>query len=355
MIMQEQISKSNILNYFGQALESLTDKEKTVIKKRIWLDSGKYTLNSIWESFNPPVTRERIRQIEHSGIKKLDRVIKATVLINIQNKAKEIVKMHGGLLSKEKLISWVIRELSLDSTINIWVLEIIIQSDHRLEKSKPRLWVDTYFMLPDLDKKSIEAVHKEAISILKNRKDVMDINNLYEIIKINLKANFSALRNVFIDSVLDLFEDIVKWEETLIGLSKWKILNPKTLKDKTLYVMKKEKVPMHFIDISNKITEYMWDKVKVNTIHNELIRNNEFILVGRGIYALKEWGFKNGTVIDVIIDIMKKVKSPLSTKEIINKVLKVRQVKESTIYMNLQNRKYIDRVWRNYYTLKENV
>jgi len=64
-------------------------------------------------------------------------------------------------------------------------------------------------------------------------------------------------------------------------LTRWKILNPKTLKDKTIYVMNKEKIPMHFIDIANKITEYLGDKVKVNTIHNELIRNNNFVLIGR--------------------------------------------------------------------------
>jgi hypothetical protein len=65
----------------------------------------------------------------------------------------------------------------------------------------------------------------------------------------------------------------------LIGLTKWKILNPKTLKDKAVYVMKKEKTPMHFVDVSNKITEYLVEKVKVNTIHNELIRNDEFVLI----------------------------------------------------------------------------
>jgi len=65
----------------------------------------------------------------------------------------------------------------------------------------------------------------------------------------------------------------------LIGLTRWKILNPKTLKDKAIYVMKKEKIPMHFIDISNKISEHLGESVKINTIHNELIRNEEFILI----------------------------------------------------------------------------
>ena len=46
---------------------------------------------------------------------------------------------------------------------------------------------------------------------------------------------------------------------------------------------------MHFVDISNKIIELLEDNVKINTIHNELIRNEDFVLIGRGIYALREW------------------------------------------------------------------
>jgi hypothetical protein len=104
----------------------------------------------------------------------------------------------------------------------------------------------------------------------------MDQMALYEQIEKNIDEKVSI---PFIDSVLDLFEDIVKGEESLIGLTKWKILNPKTLKDKAIYVMKKDKLPMHFIDISNKITQYLGETVKVNTIHNELIRNDEFVLI----------------------------------------------------------------------------
>ena len=83
----------------------------------------------------------------------------------------------------------------------------------------------------------------------------MEKASLYEMIKINLKN--TALKNTFIDAVLDVYEDIVSGEETLIGLEKWKILNPKTLKDKAVYILRKEKIPMHFISIANKITETM--------------------------------------------------------------------------------------------------
>ena len=180
----------------------------------------------------------------------------------------------------------------------------------------------------------------------------MSQEKLYEQIKENLKSDLWELSLPLIDSSLDVFEDIVKWEETLIGLSRWKILNPKTLKDKAIYVMKKERVPMHFVDISNKITELLWEKVKVNTIHNELIRNSEFVLIGRWIYALKEWWFIPWAVIDVITDILEKEGWPMTTEEISDKVLETRNVKKTTIYMNLQNKKIIERVWRNYYKLK---
>jgi len=243
--------------------------------------------------------------------------------------------------------------MSLSKDVNAYILEVIIQSDFDILKSKPRLGTQTYFFLPNITRKQIDTIHKDALKTLKKKKDVMEKSELYSQIMSNLKSELGNLDAPFIDSVLDIFDDLVKGEETLIGLTRWKILNPKTLKDKSIYVMKKEKVPMHFIDISNKISEYLGETVKINTIHNELIRNSEFILIGRGIYALKEWGFKPGTVLDVIVDVLKKEGDAMSTEDIIKKVLKVRDVKKTTIYMNLQNKKVIERVGRNFYKLKD--
>ena len=347
-----QINKKNITDIFKDILKSLSEKEKEVIEKRIWLNWEKQTLQNIWNSFSPNITRERVRQIEDSWVKKIGRIIKATILVEVQDYAKKILDEHGWILTKDKLVNAIIKGFELESDLNSSIIETIVQSDYDIVKSKPKLWTVSYFYLPKISKKNIEAIHKEALNILKKRKDVIERNSLYELIKMNLKE--LNLKNVFIDSVLDVFEDIIKWEETLIWLTKWKILNPKTLKDKAVYILKKEKIPMHFIAIANKITESMQENVKVNTVHNELIRNNEFVLVWRWIYALREWWiYKPGTVIDVIIDVMKKAWEPLKTEDIVAKVLKVRKVKESTIYMNLQNKNVISRVWRNYYQLKD--
>lgn len=348
----KEINNSSITGAFKEILQALSEKEKNVIERRIGLHWEKETLQNIWDSFSPNITRERVRQIEDSWIKKIGRVVKATTLVKIQEFAKEILEEHGWLLIKEKLINAIIKWFELEKNINASILETIVQSDYDIVKSKPKLGTKTYFYLPRISKKTIDAIYKEALAILKKRKDVMEKASLYEMIKINLKNN--NLKNTFIDAVLDVYEDIVSGEETLIGLEKWKILNPKTLKDKAIYILRKEKIPMHFVSIANKITESMWEKVKVNTVHNELIRNSEFVLVGRWIYALKDWWiYKPGTVLDVITDIMKKAWEPMSTEDIIAKVLKVRKVKNTTIYMNLQNKKIIQRVWRNYYQLKD--
>jgi len=346
------LNNKNITTSFSEILNSLSEKEKKVIEKRVGLFSEKETLQNIGNSFTPSITRERVRQIEESWIKKIGRIVKATLLKDIQITSKKYLELHWWVISKEKLTNLLIKDLHLDKNVNAWILEVIIQSDFDIKKSKQKLNCKIYFSLPNSNKQTIEAVHKEALKILKKKKDVIEKTVLYELIANNITTK-EKLSLAYIDSILDLFDDIVFWEENLIGLTKWKILNPKTLKDKAVYIMKKEKVPMHFVDISNKITDMLGESVKINTIHNELIRNKEFVLIGRWIYALKEWWFVPGTVLDVIVNILEKKWKPMSTEEITKEVLKTRNVKQTTIYMNLQNKDKIERVWRNYYQIKK--
>ncbi len=342
------LDDKKIMSSFSTMLESLSDKEKSVLENRVWMFWERLTLASIWRSFSPSITRERVRQIENSWINKLWRIVKNTDLALIQDRSRELMRLSWGLMTRSKLVNELIKDLNLPNSINSHVIEVVVQADFDVLKSKPRLWAETYFHFPEISKQVIESVHKEAVLILKKRKDVMQQISLYEQIKNNIGLKCSV---TLINSIMEVFDDIVTWEDNLIWLEAWKILNPKTLKDKAIYVMKKDKVPMHFVTVSNKITEYLWNTVKVNTIHNELIRNEEFVLIWRWLYALKEWGFKAGTVLDVIVEWLKKKGEAMSTEEIIKYVLKVRDVKKTTIYMNLQNRKMIKRVWRNYYDL----
>lgn len=346
------LNNENIIKSFWEILISLSDKERNVIERRVWLKWEKETLQNIWNSFSPAITRERVRQIEESWIKKIWRIIKASILTQIQDEGLKFIKLNWWLVSKESLMNYLIKELNLEKDINKSILETIIQSDFEILKSKQKLGCKIYFYLAKVPKINIEAIHKEALKILKKKKDVIEKKDLFSDVVENLK-DMKNISKELVNSTLDLFDDIIYWEDNLVWLTKWKILNPKTLKDKAIYILKKEWTPMHFVDISNKIMEHLEDDVKVNTIHNELIRNEEFVLIWRWIYALKEWWFKPGTVLDVIVWILEKKNDAMTTEEITKEVLKIREVKDSTIYMNLQNRKVIERVWRNYYQLKK--
>lgn len=275
--------------------------------------------------------------------------MRTSPLMKIQESGEKILQMHGGIMTRDRLISAIIADIGVEGSLNYNIIDVLLQADYNLQRSKPQLGTNTYFHFAEITKKMVEAVHKEALKVLKKKGDILETTALYEAVHVGLLAQFGAIPNIVIDSIMDIFLDIVKGEEKYIGLEKWKILNPATLKDKAIYVLKKHKEPLHFLDIASAITEKFGEPVKISTIHNELIRNGEFILIGRGIYVLKEWGYKDGTVLDVILEIFKKSNTPLSTEEITARVLKVRQVKITTIYMNLQNKKYIERVGRNLY------
>ena len=110
---------------------------------------------------------------------------------------------------------------------------------------------------------------------------------------------------------------------------------------------------MLFSDIAKEIADSNFKRknVTIQAIHNELIKDSRFILIGRGIYALSTWGYKKGTISDIIKSILEKSDKALSREEIVKQVLKVRKVKETTILLNLQNKKLFKKIDKNSYTL----
>jgi DNA-directed RNA polymerase delta subunit len=110
------------------------------------------------------------------------------------------------------------------------------------------------------------------------------------------------------------------------------------MRDYAFLVLRKHGSPIHFKEVAKTIEKLFGKKANVATTHNELIKDKRFVLVGRGLYALSEWGYMPGVVKDVIKNVLKKY-GPLTKDEIVEKVLKERYVKENTILVNLHNTK----------------
>jgi DNA-directed RNA polymerase delta subunit len=137
------------------------------------------------------------------------------------------------------------------------------------------------------------------------------------------------------------------------GLVKWPMVNPKNIRDKIYVILFENGKPMHFNDIAKSIKSSSFKRKDVTTqaIHNELIKDGRFVLIGRGIYALKEWGYEKGTVADIITEVLKEAGESLHRDEIVKRVLKSRRVKETTILLNLQGKPQFKRVAKATYTL----
>jgi len=139
------------------------------------------------------------------------------------------------------------------------------------------------------------------------------------------------------------------------GLVKWPTVNPKNIRDKIYVILSENGKHMHFNEIAEaiKASDFKRKDVTTQAIHNELIKDKRFVLIGRGIYALKEWGYAKGTVADIITEVLKEAGEPLHRDEIVKRVLKSRFVKETTILLNLQSKPQFKRVAKATYELAE--
>jgi len=323
----------------------LTDKEREVLIRRYSLhNQPKETLEKIGQGFS--VTRERVRQIENAALKKLRRTLSNTKLKEVTQSAFNILESHDGLLLESKLIQKIIQtvtDLAIDS--NIVKLALSIEED--IIKVKKNSLFKPAWRLDRIQERLLRDVIDAAYEILRKSNDILGVQDL--IGKISKKLGQKASEK-FILACLEVSK-LFKRVETGWGLMEWRHINPKSIRDKAYIVLKRATKPLHFVDIANRIVDAEFDHkvVTIQAVHNELIRGENFVLVGRGLYALKEWGYVEGTVSDVIERILKKAQKPLEKSEIVKRVLAVRQVKIGTIALNLQKNPRFVRVGRAVY------
>lgn len=324
----------------------LTQKERFVVERRFNLDNKeRATLEEIGQHFS--VTRERIRQIEKNALNKLKRNLENCPLIDVGDMAYEAIVKAGGILKEESLLAHLINQ---KSEYPVEVLQLILSIDKRFNRIANTVCFYPYLKLAELNQAELEGICRKTVDYLLKTKNVIRVDSLYDAL---IEGEVNGLSAVAYQSLVQIDKKIKLVEPGSVGLFEWRHINPRTLRDKIYYVLRMNKGPLHFVDIANRIIEGKFDKKKINlqAVHNELIRHDEFILIGRGIYGLTEWGFKSGTVADVISTILRGRPS-MSQEEIISEVLKQRQVKPITVVLSLKNKSQFTRVGRKQYALK---
>ena len=319
-------------------LSILSERSRSIISRRFALKKKRpETLEKIGKDHG--ITRERVRQIESDGIKKIKKNLKGFKSKNEFDKIQEFfvseLEKSGGLKRED---------LFLDILGNKEAKNYILFLLHLCDKCEKVKEETNFYAFFTIDKTKIslaKEINKEIIDTLKEKKIPLSVKKIAEIIEFD---GIEALK-----SFIEISKKINKTiDGKKYGLANWPEVNPKTVRDKIYFILKHNKNPLHYKDISKGIdnlnselvaTSVSAKKLHPQTIHNELIRNSNFVLIGRGIYALKEWGYNEGQVKDVILDILKNIKKPLSKEEVITLVSEKRIVRESTILLNLQNKK----------------
>ena len=331
----------------------LTPKEKDILVGRFSLNNEpKKTLESIGQKFN--VTRERVRQIENIAIAKLRRTVANTKLQEINALGKAILASVGGVLLEDKLVSYIYHRIENPSDFDKNIIRLSLRIDEELVKQEKTSIFYVYWYQNSIPRQEILDILEDASKNLKAKGDVIPEETLIAKVMNKLGVKYDGLTPSMVASTLEVDNRLRSIDEGW-GLSSWRHVNPKSIRDKAYIILKREKKPLHFVEIANKIIEAKFDRKMVTTqaVHNELIRYEKFVLIGRGLYALKEWGYESGTVSDIIEKILEKNAEPMTKKEIIAEVLKQRKIKVGTISLNLQNNPKFVRVGRAVYTLKK--
>jgi hypothetical protein len=325
-------------------LAEISERAREVLTLRFGLGSStdRETLEAIGERWH--ITRERVRQIEASGIE----AIRNSKTFKESEEAFTSLRTHieglGGIVHEEELLDSIAKD---QKSRNRFHFLLVVGSAFFRERE-----TDAFYARWHVSHDTAKKVHEA-------------LTRLYGSLEDDEVVPESEMLGRFLHELKDV-SDAYRDEAVLkrwLGLSKCISCNPlsewgkttsegiktKGIRDYAYLVVKRSGAPMHFRDVAEAITKLFAKKAHVATTHNELMKDARFVLVGRGLYALAEWGFNPGVVRDVIKDVLKG--GPLSRDEVVSKVKKVRYVKDNTILVNLNDGKHFKRLKNGMYAL----
>lgn len=322
-----------------QSLNQLKkDRDREVLMKRHGINGLDHqTLERIGGEFG--ITRERVRQVEKAALSRIATSRSHDNALNIA--MSDILNRSGGLIGFSNLLN----QLRIDNDTAAR-MRFLVKTDPSFifidsnDQHDNIVLLDKIYSVNDL-----RNLHNQIVEIVKSGGKPVRFEQIYK--RIDGPHSKNAIAELAAASRL-LSELDSNW-----GLAQWPEVNPRSIRDKVYIILKKAGRPMHFTEIARKISDIQANPKKVTTqaVHNELIKDPRFILIGRGIYALSEWGYQAGTVADIIEEILRE-ESPLSKEEIVKRVLARRQVKVTTIVLNLQEKDQFERVGKAIYRLK---
>ncbi len=323
-----------------ELLNILPSRQNQVLTRRFGLNQGESeTLQEIGNDLG--ITRERVRQLEKSGFLRLKDFTENQNLEKSFEYFEKYLNKNAGLRREDILF----KELSNEENKN--AIHFLLELGNNFFRLGDNENTYAFWATQESKEGLVDLMVKKIKDFFQKEKKPMDLEALAK--------NLDIVDNLFLSSCLEIARDIEVGPLGSYGLSVWPEIKPRGVRDAAFLVLKKQGEPLHFRVIATKVGELQGDlflkrKMLPQTIHNELIRDKRFILVGRGIYGLSDWGYSSGTVKDVIFKVLQ-ANASMDKEEILSAVQKQRLVKPNTVFLNLSDKKKFVRDTQGKYTL----
>lgn len=324
-------------------LTSLNSRTKEIVVNRYGLEKGeRMTLEAIGKTYD--ITRERVRQIENFALATIKKSKEYKEHAFIFEELKAIIKELGVVVSEDHLMDAISKDPIIQNHINLY-----LALGEEFKRHKEDDHFKAHFSIDDKVSSHVrDALHKLYASI--SEEDLIKEEEIYERFVGHLSDVVGEYKSnkTIINRYLALSKVIGKNQLNEWGRTSSPHVKARGIKDYAYLIMRRKGSPMHFKEVASEINKTFGKKAHVATCHNELIKDSRFVLVGRGMYGLKDWGHTGGVVRDVIKQVLKEAGKPLSKDEVIKRVLTKRIVKPNTVLVNLQNSKFFKKVAGEY-------
>lgn len=330
------------------ALNGLSPRQREVVVSRFGLEKGEgETLAKIGERMD--ITRERVRQIENAAIQ----LAKANIAGNAEisgllDAVKKHIAMNGGVMRRDEAVTYA-ASLAPELTANR--LDFLSEASKAFTLYEQNDDYHPFYYVGSQDLKAAFAFVQGWVKALRVKKQKV-LHESYDAHLVSFVKEQGVDRKIA-ETYLAISKHVAANPYGDKGLREWPEINPSTIRDKIYLVLKKRGEALHFADIARYINDAKFDKHKalVATVHNELIKDQRFSLVGRGIYGLTEHGYEQGTAREAIANVLKK--GSLTAEEVVAKVGERHFFRENTILINLQNKSFFERLPNGAYKVRE--
>ena len=327
--------------------EVLPKRTRDILEMRFGLGKNpkRMTLEAIGDKYG--ITRERVRQVESDGLGKIRKSPSMKDLTGVFSSLENYFESQGRVIKEDYVLKSLASHPKHENHIYFLLslhdpFERYHESDelhdrwaygHEAEEGSQKTLQHAVGELKKVGKpiqetQLFEVLSASAKNILGSSPETRVLNNWVGISKLISKNYFG------------------EW-----GLNEFPEIKPRGVRDLSFMVLTKHGEPLHFSNVAGHIEKLTGKKVHVQTVHNELIKDDRFVLVGRGLYALQSWGYEPGVVKDVISAVLKK-NGPAIKDKVVALVLKQRLVKPNTVFINLDNKKYFKKLPDGRYSIK---